>query len=405
MLSAYGWVRYRPSLRFKEPPKQANVTVARPSVAILGFRTELSSPKLKWLPTAVTELLAHELAAAETSLRVLATDTVELTRRSLGVPESDVADPKSQQRLEALLGATIIVYGTISAGKPGSEDVLLRLRAVDARTGGELSSLDADLGPGGTHLVEALPDVGARLRKALGASLTAEQEAALSALRAHNLDAAKAYAEGTMLKQRWDLEAARSHLEVGVVADPSFLDAQRRMRNIWGWQGNKKEARKVLLQMRARQGVMTARQAAELDAMSLAAGPEPEKNVEARMALFDATPDDLDLAKVLLAQLPPRAGLQLIKRLRQVQAAPSFILDILEGEEAAGAGDTDRAEELFAGAAERAKELGAEWELGWIRERQGTVLYLGGETSRRLRPARRGGAPARGREFHPADGE
>jgi len=74
LLGTFAVVRYRPSLRRKAPERSAVLAAPRPLVAVLGFRNELPSPKLKWLPTAVTELLTQELAAAEGSLRV--SDTI-----------------------------------------------------------------------------------------------------------------------------------------------------------------------------------------------------------------------------------------------------------------------------------------------------------------------------------------
>ena len=377
VLGAYGVVKYRPTLRVRGPEKKAALTAPRLVVAVLGIRNELASPKLEWLPTAVTELLAHELAAAETSLRVSDTDWADLDRRSLGVLEDDVSDEKTQRRLQALLGANVLVYGSLSPREPASDDVRLRVQVLDAQPRKDRGVFDEDLGPNGARLTEAVPQLAGRIRTALGASLTDEQEAALSASRAHNLDAAQEYAEGVRRQRLWELEDARSHLEAALTADPGFLDAQRRIGQTWRDQGNTKRARQVAERMRARTSGLTARQTAQLDTAILGFEPDEEKATDAWTALFDAMPDDFEVGASLLEWLPLRAQPVLIKRLRQLPAYPALRLDLREAEAVWDAGETQRASELLGGVAQRARELGARWELARVRQSQGWRLYRG----------------------------
>jgi tetratricopeptide (TPR) repeat protein/tRNA A-37 threonylcarbamoyl transferase component Bud32 len=376
ILGAYGLVKYRPSLRLKQPQQRAVLAAPRTAVAILGFGNELGSPKLSWLPTAVSELLAHELSAAETSLRVIDTDRVDLERRSLGVAENDVGDEKTQQRLEAALGASILVYGTLSPSAPGSDDLRLRVQAIDAQSRKELASIEETLGASGALLTEAVPRLAVRLRTALGVSLTDDQETALAASRVHSVDAAQVYAEGVMRERLWELEDARDHFEAAVAADSSSVDAQRRIGETWVKQGNRKAAREVIERLRARPSGLTARQAAELEARALGLGPDERKAADAWTALFEAMPDDVQVGEELLQRLPPRAKLALVKRLRQLPAHSPLDLDILEAKAAWASGEMEHAEELLDRAGTRATELGARWELGRVRVQQSWLLFL-----------------------------
>jgi len=373
LVGAYAFVRYRPSLRLREPQKTALVAAPRPAVAILGFRNELASPKLDWLPTAVTELLAHELAAAESSLRVIDTviDSydVQAERRSLGVSEDDIGDAKSLERMQAVLGANVLVHGSLSPNEPGSVDVRLRVQALDAQSRKDRGVFEENLGPDAARLTEAIPQLAGRLRAALGASLTDEQDAALSASRAHNLDAARAYAEGMMRKQRWELEDARSLFEAALTADPGFLDAQRRIWETWRTQENDKKARETYERLRARTSGLTARQAAVLDARI-------SDSVEAWAALFEATPDEYEFGLELFERTPLKGKLALLRRLRQLPAYPPVELDIREAKIAWQNGDPQYAEELFSRVAGRAVELGARTELADVRRLQANMLYL-----------------------------
>ncbi|HVP60054.1 MAG TPA: serine/threonine-protein kinase, partial [Myxococcaceae bacterium] len=315
LLGAFALVRYRPSLRPRAPERSTVLSAPRLLVAVLGFRNELPSPKLKWLPTAVTELLVQELAAAEQSLRV--SDPEELNYRglrSLGVSESMVGEEKEQRRLAAVLGADVLVHGTLTPPEPGSDAVHLHVEALDAETRMQRASVDVDLGSGATRLLEALPDLGARLREALGASLSTEEEAALSASLPRNLDAAQAYAEGIVRLYNWEGSDARSHFEAALTASPGFLDPQRRIAQSWEFQGDLKAAREAWQRVRARSDGLTTRGRAMVEATLLGLEPDGQKAHEAWIALFEAMPDDIDTAWQVIGERMSPATLELMKR-------------------------------------------------------------------------------------------
>ena len=370
VVGAYALVRYRSSVHVAEPEKKAVLTVPRTKVAILGVRNELGSSSPVWLPTAVTELLAHEVAASESSLRVVGTDWVDLAHRSLGVSMGD--DERTQQRLQALLDADVLVHGSISIDQVRASTVRLRLQALDAESRKELGSIEEDLGPSGARLVEVLPELGSRARNVLRASLSQEEEAALFASRAHNIDAVRSYAEGVMRWRRWDVEVARSYFEAAVAADSEFLQAQRSLAFTWG-NIDRKKWREAWKMIRSRPSGLTARQAAVID---LRTDPDQAK----RTALFEARPDNLEVGFDLAMRLPPRPGLQVFKRLRQLRAGQPLPLRFREAVAAKQSGETELASELLAQVAARATELGARWELGRVREIEGDILY--GDPSR-----------------------
>ena len=381
LMGVYGVARYLPSLRLGAPERPSAFVVPRQKVAILGFRNEIQSPKLSWLPTAVTELLAYEVAAAESSLRIAGPGQVDLERRSLGVSLDDLGQEKTQARLQTLVDADVLVHGSVSPVSTG--DVHLHIQALDARSRKELGSLDEDLGSGAARLADALPALGTRIRNLLNVSLTAEEEGALSTSRAHNLDAAKLHSDGVTRSRLWDVDEARSHFEAAVAADPSFVLPHRGIIETWSVQSNRKKFLEASKRLRALPGALTARQAAIVDA-SLAWEQDEAKATEAWKALFETSPDDFQIGMALFARSPLRAKLAVLKRMQQLRAGPPLMLELREAAVAGMIRDPQTDERLSQLAA-RAKELGARRELARARMLQAQRVPI--EDTERLKEA------------------
>src|SRR5262249_31481539 len=156
------------------------------------------------------EMLHHELAAAETSLRLLPTNRVADARQSLGVTAEHLSDQRTRNRLQSLLVANRLLYGVLEPAQSGSDEVTLKFRLLDGPAGTELTVFSESLGLGAARLPEAIVQLGARVREALQASLTTEEEAALAASRIKHVDAAQAYAEGVAGIRTCDYSKART---------------------------------------------------------------------------------------------------------------------------------------------------------------------------------------------------
>src|SRR5208282_378242 len=158
-IAGFAAIRALPHLREPEATHKAVPATPRPVLAILGFRDGLASAELDWLPTAVSEGLGHELAAAETSLRVIPGDRVDHVRRSLGVSEEQVTEAKARERMEGLLRANVLVYGTLRPMGQGSTSVKLSVEMMEALGDRQLLAFETDLGEGARGLMEKLPSV------------------------------------------------------------------------------------------------------------------------------------------------------------------------------------------------------------------------------------------------------
>jgi len=365
-LAPFALARFLESLRHP-PPRTAAVAAPRPVLAILGFRDELASPELSWLPTALSESLGKDLAAAETSLRVIPGDRVSDVRRSLGVSEEAVAEGRARERMQGLLAANVLVYGTLEPIAPGSPSVGLSVHMVDAVSGQALASFEEDLGEGAGGLADTVSRVADRLRQTLGVSLTQEQSAALSASRQPNLAATRFYALGVMSLRHFEVAAAKGYFDAALASDASFLDAQRRVVELWEHEGNRKRAREAAERIRLRPAALTPRQLAELDARILSLGPDPGKGSGARRALFETTPDDVELGLNLASRekyAAPKTASALLDRLRALPAPASGDIRIdLEAAYLAWRTNPQHAEQLLERATARAQALGARMEM------------------------------------------
>ncbi|HZW88560.1 MAG TPA: serine/threonine-protein kinase, partial [Myxococcaceae bacterium] len=298
-----------PRVRGPRTSPSSTLVAPRPVTAILGIASGLPSNRLPWVPTAVEEMLHRELAAAETSLRVLTTDKVADARRSLGLTAESLADAHARSRLQGLLGANRLIHGEVVPVQPGSDRLQLRLHVLDGPTGKERGLLVEDLGPGAENLPEAVVQVGGRLRESFHVPLTAEEEMALSASRVKSLDAAHAYAEGVTSFRACDYTKARDSFEAALAHDSSLVDAQWRIARSWRLQGYANNAVQAFERLAAQRQLLTARRAAEHAALALSLGPNTEKGLEARIALFNEMPDDEESGVQLAWESAPKVKL------------------------------------------------------------------------------------------------
>src|SRR5450631_209521 len=104
--------------------------------------------------------------------------------------------------------------------------------------------------------------------------------------------------------RKFEYANARSDFEAALVTDGSFLDARRRLVEMWETEGNRKKALEGAERVRSMSAALTPRQRAEAEANVLSLGTESAKGTEAQRALFDATPDDVELGLRLIEEQP-----------------------------------------------------------------------------------------------------
>ncbi|MBI2840650.1 MAG: protein kinase [Acidobacteria bacterium] len=213
-------------------PRGAPATSPRRSVAILPFNNASGSTADAWLSTALSEMLATELAAGG-ELRVVPGDVV--ARLIPDLPSShELLDGKSLARIRSTMGADVIVTGTYAVR---GDRIRLDIRAQDAASGLAMVPQSGNGLMSGVFSV--VTSAGRRLRESLGASDASNE-------RSHDVafalpadpSAAKLYSEGVSLLRTYDAVSARDCLVKAVELEPSFAMGHDALSTAWaalGW--------------------------------------------------------------------------------------------------------------------------------------------------------------------------
>lgn len=166
-LAFFALWRHYESLRKPALPSAAG---PRQVAAVLGFVVPTGPAEASWVPTAVAELLAVELASGG-SLQVVAGDEVARLERELHIGPGSGLDPRALERIRAYLGCDLILEGSLRLDR---EAVGLDLVLVDSLSGKRVftESFDGRLG----DLAALARQVAVRLRQTISPPLLPEEE-------------------------------------------------------------------------------------------------------------------------------------------------------------------------------------------------------------------------------------
>ncbi|HEY3739651.1 MAG TPA: protein kinase [Bryobacteraceae bacterium] len=104
----------------------------RRSIAVLGFQNLSGRPDASWISTALSEMLATELASTE-RVRLVSNETVTQVTHDLDVPEMQPYPRETLDRLRANLKVDYFVTGSFLS--PQDNSVKLYVRLQDAQSG------------------------------------------------------------------------------------------------------------------------------------------------------------------------------------------------------------------------------------------------------------------------------
>jgi tetratricopeptide (TPR) repeat protein len=191
---------------------------ARRTVAVLPFKNLSGQSDVNWLATAVSEMLASELAAGQ-KLRAIPGEDVARMRVELQLPATDALARDTLARIHANLGTDLVVSGTYLAA--GGPDLRLDVRVQDARAGETVATI-VETGTRG-ELAGLISRTGRQLRHGLGlGELTPTEMGALRASYPVDAETARLYAAGLARLRGFDALAGRDLLEKAVAADPKY---------------------------------------------------------------------------------------------------------------------------------------------------------------------------------------
>jgi len=370
LLLALGTI-YGPRFLRKTPPAttaQSTVTAVktRPAVAILGFKNLSGEPAAAWLSTALSEMLATDLAT-DGQLRTVTGEDVARVKIALSLPDADSFAKDTLGRLRRNLGADLVVVGSyIILGQGAAGQLRVDLRLQDTASGDTIATFSET---GATNDLFDLVERGGRaMREKLGVGqLSADEAVGIRAAIPATLDAARFYSEGLVELRRFDALAARDSLEKAVALDPRHALAHSALAAAWEALGYEKEA-----QAEARKSYQLSTdlsQAADLpqqDRLMVAGrywemSHDWDRAVRTYNSLFDFFPDNADyglaLAHAQTAGGQSKAALATLARLRKLPppSRDDARIDLAEAQAAQSLSDF----KLELAAATRAVEKGS----------------------------------------------
>jgi eukaryotic-like serine/threonine-protein kinase len=268
------------------PAAKTVVAPARRTVAVLGFRNQSGNPDVAWLGTALTEMLATEVAAGE-QVRTIPGETVARTKRELGLGDT-AFDP----RLQKALGTDYVVSGSYAAV---GEQLRLDVQLHEAAGGNVLASF-AETGTE-DKLFDLVSRAGSRLREKLGvASPSPEAASGILASLPANPAAVRYYAEGLAAYRDYDYQRARELLEKAIAADANFPLAHAALAAAWsalGYDARARDEARIALERAAK---LPREARLTIEAQAHAQNERHAQAAEIYQALWRFYPDNADYA-------------------------------------------------------------------------------------------------------------
>jgi serine/threonine protein kinase/tetratricopeptide (TPR) repeat protein len=336
----------------------------RRSVAVLGFQNVSGRPDEAWISTALSEMLATELAAGE-RLRTIPGEDIARTKLDLSLPDTASYGRDTLVRIRKNLDTDYVVLGSyFDTGKESGGQVRLDLWVQDARAGETIAAV-SETGSE-AELLDLVARTGSDLRRKLGvAEVTAADAEAVRASVPSEPEAAKLYAEGLKKLRTFDALGARDLLQKAVAAEPNYPLAHSALADVWsrlGYDGRAKEEARKAFDLSAS---LPREERLLVEARYREVNHERDKAIELYRTLFTSFPDNLDYG-LRLTTAQWRAGkgkdaMATVDALRKLPppAGRDPRIDLEEADSAESLGDFKPALAAAARSVERANALGA----------------------------------------------
>jgi len=332
----------------------------RRAVAVLGFKNTAGRPEAAWLSTALSEMLASELAAGG-KLRAIPAEEVARARNELHLAETESFARDTLARLRGNLGADLVVVGSYVSLASGQ--LRLDVHLQDASRA-ESDTLVQALGSE-AELFQLVSQAGSQLRAKLGLDEVSTTDAGRvrGALPA-DPRAAQLYAEGLSRLRVYDARKAQELLEKAVAADPKYPLSRSALSAAWSALGyDVKAAEEARRALELAKGLPRDERLA-VEARAAEVTREWENAAAAWRLLAELYPDEPEYALRLAGaqQLggKPEASLATVAALRaRVPNRTDARLELAEARAAQGLADFRRALEAAGRAAAAAQGSGA----------------------------------------------
>ena len=301
------YVWKRGALSFPARRQAANpLTIARPSIAVLGFENLTGRPEHAWLSTAFSEMLSTELAAGG-RMRVVSGEDVARARKDLDLDEVRAFSAQTLARLRKNLSVDYVVTGSyLEVGAEGASQLRLDARLQDARTGETVASLPET----GTEskLIALLSQTGADLRTKLGiGDIAGSDVTRVAATIPKDPAAARLYSEGLAQLRQLDPSGARDLLLKAAAAEPDHPLIHAELAEAWRQLGNDEKSRSEARLAASLAGQLPQSEQLWVEGRFRESTHEWDKAIDVYRTLLGFYPDDLEYA-LRLAAVQTSAG-------------------------------------------------------------------------------------------------
>src|SRR5580700_847893 len=204
---------------------------ARKSIAVLGFQNLSGRKDADSLGNILTDSLWSQLDTGQ--VRFIPPERVDEMKQNLGM--GNVANILTKDQIAAIrkfLGADVVVTGAYTVtGATDHPSVQWNIHLLNAEDGESLGSVAQS---GSESDLNALVVHSGRLvRRQLGITLSAAEEARMDASLSSNADAMRDFSEAREKLRAFDVLAATKLLERSVEADPQFAQAHSALAESW----------------------------------------------------------------------------------------------------------------------------------------------------------------------------
>ena len=333
----------------------------RRTVAVLGFRNLSGASDAEWLSAAFSEMLTSELAAGEV-LRTLPGDEVARLRLELGLSDAAAPGAAALKRIRAN-GADLVVAGSyLAVGSGVDRRIRLDVRLQDAATSETVATLTENGSEG--EMIELIERSGARLRQALGVTVSSDPGAARASMPS-SPRAARDYVDGLQRLRDRDATTATRLLAASIAVSPDFPLSHAALSEAWsvlGYDGKASEEAKRAFELSKN---LARQERLGVEARYRAAARDWKRAEELYRSLMTFFPDDIEYG-IRLIDVQSQSGrggeaLRVIAELRRmpVPVGDDSRIDLAEADVANAMGDFTT--ELRAGraAAVKARARGA----------------------------------------------
>src|ERR1700722_4106646 len=219
---------------------QQTASGARKSIAVLGFQNLSGRKDADSLGDILADSLWSQLDTGQ--VRFIPPSRIDEMKQNLGT--GNLANALSKDQIAAIrkfLGADILVIGsytvTGAADRPDIQWNIHLLNAVDGESLGSVAQSGSE-----SDLNALVVHSGRLLRRQLGITLSAAEEARMDASLSSNADAMRDFSQAREKLRAFDVLAATKLLEKSIEADPQFAQAHGALAESWDLLGFESKA-------------------------------------------------------------------------------------------------------------------------------------------------------------------